>query len=153
MYPCDIAFDDNNKLYVTDSHNHRVQKLDTHDNYLLQLGGKGVSKGDPIRITAHDNKVYVADQQNNCISVFQNDGKYFSIIGQQHLSQYFDLSIDTYSELVVADWRHHCIYTLTLDGQCTNTFTATGTIQLKEPCGVTTDADGLILIAAADTTV
>ena len=26
-YPCDVAFDDNNELYVTDSHNHRVQKI------------------------------------------------------------------------------------------------------------------------------
>ena len=75
---------------------------------------------------------------------FQTDGKYFRIIGQH---QYFDISIDMYSKLVVADWRHHCIYTFTLDGQCTNTLTATGTIQLKEPCSVTTDSNGLILIA------
>ena len=119
-------------------------------NYLLQFGGKGAGKGKlkyPIGITAHSNKVYVADRQNNRISVFQDDGKYFSVIGQQRLSQYFDLSIDTYSELVVADWKHHCIYTFTLDGQCTNTFTATGIIQLREPYSVTTDSDGLILIA------
>ena len=32
-YPCDVAFDDNNELYVTDSHNHRVQKFDHHGNY------------------------------------------------------------------------------------------------------------------------
>ena len=43
-YPCCVTFDDNNDLYVTDSHNHRVQKFDTHGNYLLQFGGKGVSK-------------------------------------------------------------------------------------------------------------
>ena len=150
VYPCDVAFDDNYKLYITDSHNHRVQKFDTHGNYLLQFGGKGESKGKlkyPIGITVYNNKIYVADRQNNRISVFQNDGKFFSIIGQHHLSQYFDISIDTYSKLVVADWRHHCIYTFTLDGQCTNTFTATGTMQLKEPCSVTTDSDGLVLIA------
>ena len=132
---------------------YRVQKLDTHGNYLLQFGGKGESKGKlkyPIGITTHSYKVYIADRQNNRISVFQNDGKFYSIIGQQQLSQHFNLSVDTYSKLVVADWRHHCIYTFTLDGQCTNTFTtkaAAAAIQLKAPCSVTTDSDGLILIA------
>ena len=148
-YPCDVAFDDNNELYVTDSHNHRVQKFDSHGNYLLQFGSKGVSKGKlkyPIGITTHSNKVYVADRQNNRISVFQNDGKFCSIIGQHHLSQHFNLSVDTYNKLVVADWRHHCIYTFTLDGQCTNTFT-TRVVQVKAPCSVTADSDGLILIA------
>ena len=151
-YPCDVAFDDNNDLYVTDSHNHRVQKFDTHGNYLLQFGGKGVNKGKlkyPIGNATHSDKVYVADRQNNRISVFQTNGKFCTVIGQRHLSQYFDIAVDTYSELVVADWRHQCIYTFTLDGHCTNTFTmkGAGSVQLKEPCSVTTDSDGLILIA------
>ena len=151
-YPCDVAFDDNNELYVTDSHNHRVQKFDCHGNYLLQFGGKGASKGKlkyPIGITTHGYKVYVADRQNNRISVFQSNGKFCTIIGQQQLSQCFDISVDTYSELVVADWRHHCIYTFTLDGRCTNTFTTrvAGIVQLKTPCSICTDSDGLILIA------
>ena len=151
-YPCDVAFDDNNELYVTDSHNHRVQKFDCHGNYLLQFGGKGVSKGKlkyPIGITTHSDRVYVADRHNSRISVFQSNGKFCAIIGQQQLSQCFDISVDTYSELVVADWRQHCIYTFTLDGQCTNTFTTrvAGIVQLKTPCSICTDSDGLILIA------
>lgn len=151
-FPCDVAFDDNNELYVTDSHNHRVQKFNTHGNYILQFGGEGVSKGKlkyPIGITTHCDKVYIADRQNSRISVFQNNGKFCTVIGQQHLSQYFDISVDTYSELVVADWRHQCIYTFTLDGHCTNTLATkgAGTVQLKEPCSIATDSDGLILIA------
>ena len=153
-YPCDVAFDDNNELYVTDSHNHRVQKFDCHGKYLLQFGGKGTSKGKlkyPIGIITHGDKVYVADRQNNRISVFQINGKFCAIyvIGQQHLSQCFDISVDIiYSELVIADWGHHCIYTFTLDGECTNTFTtkAVGTVQLKAPCSICIDSDGHILI-------
>ena len=124
-YPCDLAFDDNNDLYVTDSHNHRVQKFDTHGNYLLQFGGKGVNKGKlqyPIGITTHSDKVYVADRQNNRISVLQINGKFCTVIGQRYLSQYFDIAVDMYSELVVADWRHQCIYIFTLDGQYTNSY-------------------------------
>ena len=152
-YPCDVAFDDNNELYVTDSHNHRVQKFDTHGNYLLQFGGKGASKGKlnyPIGITTYSGNVYVADRYNNRISVFRKNGKFSGTIGQQQLSQCFDISVNTcYDELVVADWRHHCIYTFTLHGQYTNTFTTrvAGIVQLKAPCSITADSDGLILIA------
>ena len=95
----------------------------------FSFGGKGVNKGKlqyPIGITTHSDKVYVADRQNNRISIFQNNGKFCTIIGQQHLNQYFDIAVDTYSELVVADWRHQCIYIFTLDGHCTNTFTMGG---------------------------
>ena len=151
-YPCDVAFDDNNDLYVTDSHNHRVQKFDTHSNYILQFGGKGVNKGKlkyPIGISTHSDKVYVADRRNNRISVFQDNGEFCTVIGQQQLSQYFEVAVDIYGELVVADWRHQCIYIFTLDGHCTNTFTMKGggLVQLREPCSVTTGSNGLILIA------
>ena len=96
--------------------------------------------------------MYVADRQNNRISVFRKNGQFSGTIGQQHLSQCFDISvdhdIDKYFELVVADWRHHCIYTFTLDGEWTNTFTtkAAGSVQLKTLCSVTTDSDGVIFI-------
>ena len=94
---------------------------------------------------------YVADCQNHRISVFQTNSKFCTVIGQRHLSQCFEITIDIYGELVVADWRHQCIYifTLQLDGNCTNTCTmkGSGLVQFKEPCRVTTDSDGLILIA------
>ena len=44
-YPCGVAFDDNNDLYVADSRNHRVQKFDIHGIYLFQFGDKGNAEG------------------------------------------------------------------------------------------------------------
>ena len=89
----------------------------------------------PIGITTHGDKVYVTDRQNNRISVFQNNGKFCTVIGQLQLSKYFDITIDIYGKLVVADWRHQCIYIFTLDGHCTSTFTmkGSGLVQLREP--------------------
>ena len=151
-YPIGVAFDDNNKLYVVDSHNHRVQKFDTHGNYLLQFGVKGTGTGQlnyPIAITAHLDKVYVADRLNNRVSVFQNNGKFHSIIGQRKLSQYFDLTINIDDEILVADWGHHWIYTFTLDGHYINSITLHKGIDrlgLSSSCSITTDSNRFILI-------
>ena len=152
-YPCDVAFDDNNELYVTDSHNHRVQKFHNHGNYLLKFGGEGIGEGQlncPIGITTHQNKVYVADRGNHHISVFKSDGKFCSIIGEQQLSQHFDMTINMNNEILVADWRHHCIHTFTLDGHYIKNMTLckeTGSLQLKDPCSINTDSNGFILLA------
>ena len=155
--PFDVAFDDNNELYVTDSHNHRVQKFETHGNYLLQFGGKGADEGQlnhPTRITTHHNKVYVADRQNNRISVFKNNGKFCTFIGQRQLSQYFDITININSEILAADWGHHCIYVFTLDGFYANEMSVCkgiGGLALQYPCSITTDSNGFILIADTST--
>ena len=153
IYPCDVAFDGNNELYVTDRLNHRVQKFDTHGNYLLQFGGKGNGEGQlncPAGITMHQDKVYVADHKNHRISVFNNDGKFYRVIGQQTLSQRFDVTVNINSEILVADWGHHCMYIFTLDDHYVNSIVlckGTESLELKRPCSITTDSDGFILLA------
>ena len=155
--PFDVAFDENNELYVTDSCNHRVQKFDPHGNYLLQFGGKGVGEGQlnhPTRITTHEDKVYVADRQNNRISVFKNDGRFYAIIGQQQLSRYFDITVNINSEILAADWGQHYIYIFTPDGFYANKMSirkGIGGLALQFPCCITTDSNGFILIADTST--
>ena len=154
--PFDVAFDNNNDLYVTDSHNHRVQKFDVCGNYLLQFGGEGAGKGmlnHPTRITTHQDKIYVADRQNNRISVFENDGKFSTIIGQKYLSRYFDIATNINNEILAADWENHCIHVFTLNGFYAKKMSMCKEIsglQLQCPCSITTDSNGFIFIA--DTT-
>ena len=155
-YPCGVALDDHNELYVADSWNHRVQKFNIHGNYLLQFGSKGTAEGQlshPVGITVHLDKVYVADRQNNRISIFQNDGKFCAIIGQQQLSKSFDIAVNINSEILAADWGHHCICIFSIDGQYVNDITLhteDGSLELKKPCSLTTDSDGSILITDLD---
>ena len=73
---------------------------------MLQYGGRGDKNGqlnNPIGITTHQDQVYVADRHNGCISVFQNNGKFHDIIGQQQLSHSFDIAVNINSEILVAD--------------------------------------------------
>ena len=110
-YSCDVAFDNNNKLYVTDGHNHRVQKF---DNYLLQFGGEGIGEGQlkyPIEIMMYQGKVYITDRENQHISVFYTNGKFCTVISQHHLSNKFDIAVKINSEILAADWCGQCVHT------------------------------------------
>ena len=153
--PLDVAFDNNNYLYVTDSSNHRVQKFDIHGNYLLKFGGKGNDEGQleyPVGIITYQHKVYVADLLNNRISVFQTDGKFYSIIGRQKLSKYFGIAVSINSEILVADWGNHRIYVFSIDGHYINDIILhmeIGRLELRNPCKLTTDSNGYILIVHA----
>ena len=153
-YPVDVAFDSNNDLYVVESQGHRVQKFNNYGDYLFCFGDQGTGEGQlnrTLRVTTHQNKVYVADRENKRISVFQNDGIFCAVIGQQQLSQYFDIAVNINSEILAADWQHHCIHIFALDGQYIGNITLhkrSGSHQeLNTPCIITTDSNGFILIA------
>ncbi len=71
---CQLAIDDSNNIYVTDSDNHAVQKYKNDGTFLGQWGKYGSGKGEfknPIGITVDKNGyVYVADQLNYRIQKF-----------------------------------------------------------------------------------
>ena len=120
QYPKGVAFDHNNCLYVTESSDDSlIQKFDISGNHLLQFGGKGAGNGllnSPIGITTRNNKVFVADCNNKRISVFHTNGQFSHIIGEGHLVEPNDVTVNTNNQLLVADESRHCICTFTLDG-------------------------------------
>ncbi|KKQ77402.1 MAG: PKD domain containing protein, partial [Candidatus Daviesbacteria bacterium GW2011_GWF2_38_6] len=70
-YPQGCFFYDN-KIFVTDMSNDRVQVFDTSGNYLSQWGSSGAGNGQfngPIGIVVSPTgRVYVSDSNNNSIS-------------------------------------------------------------------------------------
>jgi DNA-binding beta-propeller fold protein YncE len=78
--PFGIAIDSADYIYILDSYNHRVQKLDSSFNYISQWGSEGTGNSQfkyPKGI-AVDNAgtVYVADTDNNRIQKFSSSGVY-----------------------------------------------------------------------------
>ena len=68
---------------MVDCNNHRIQKFDFDGSYLLQFGKYGFNDGElshPVEITPYD-KVFVVDQHNCRISVFQCDDQFTHVIG------------------------------------------------------------------------
>ena len=78
---------------------------------VVQFGNYGSNNGQlnyPVGITIHNNRVYVADQCNERISVFQCDGNFIHTIGQ---SDQLNHPLD-----VAVSYGDHCISIFTLDG-------------------------------------
>ena len=149
--PEGVTFDSNSYLYVADYSNNRVQIFDVTGKYHHQLGSCGSGNGQlsgPIGITTHNNKVFVTEQGNHCISVFHTNGQFSHIIGKGQLGYPYDVTVNTNNQLLVADESHHCIYTFTLDGNYVSKFATRGSArgQLSNPCSLTTDLYGFILV-------
>ena len=112
--PRGTAFDDDNCLYIVEA-NRLIQKFDIFGNHLLKFGGKDNQLNLPLGITVHYDKVFVADLFGH-ISVFQTNGQFSHFIGKGRLGSPHDVTVNNNDQLLVADNRHHCIYTFTLDG-------------------------------------
>ena len=86
--------------------------------YLLQFGSQGSANGQlvyPIGITVHNGKLYVIENGNHCISVFQLDGQFSYIIGSGHLNNPWYIAVSSNDQLLVANSGHYCISIFTLD--------------------------------------
>ena len=85
--PSGIAIDADGFIYVADTGNNRIQKLDQNGEYVLQWGGPGDGNGElqgPVGVSVGpDGSVYVADTQNHRIQKFDSDGNYISQFGSQ----------------------------------------------------------------------
>ena len=148
--PRGVAFDSHSYLYVADDH--RVQKFDTNGNYLLQFGSKGANDGQlncPSGVAVHCDKVYIANNRNKRISVFQVDGKFCISFGSDQLHGPRDVAVSTDNHLLVVDSTNSCIYTFTLDGHYIGKFDTPGSGrgQLNSPYGLATDLNGFIIVA------
>lgn len=140
------------RIYVTDTGNQRVQVFDYNGNPLSQFGKSGSGKGEfgfPYGIAA-DSKgnIYVADLKNGNISVFSKDGvfkNYFS--NSTEIYRPAGLFIDG-DNLYVTDLGLHKVKVFSLDGKKIREFGKLGDKngEFKSP-NVVTVAGGKIYVA------
>ena len=72
--------------------NHRVQKFDICGKYLLQFGSGNDELQYPVGIAVHNVKMFVADQGNCRISVFELDGQFINTFGSDKLINPYDVT-------------------------------------------------------------
>ena len=73
-------------LFITDSGNHRVQKLDLNGTFLLEFGGYGSTDGyfkNPWGVASDGTYVYVSDTDNHRIQVFDLEGVFQYSFGEE----------------------------------------------------------------------
>ena len=115
-----VAMDPQGNIYVTDTNNFRVQKLDSEGNSLQMWGSEGSGDGQflndvlvPNEYEGHlavdtQGNVYVLDTKNFRIQKFDSNGNYLAQWGAEgdgngQFRQPFDIAIDRENNIYIAD--------------------------------------------------
>ena len=135
--PAGFDFDSQNRLYVADRENDRVQVFDATGTYLFQFGnGPGSSDGalqaPSDVVISNTNLVYVIDTENNRVQVFDLDGNFQFTFGsagsgdgQFNIPSAITLN-DATNELIVTDGNNLRVQVFDLDGNFQFTFGSAG---------------------------
>ena len=78
-----LAFSSDNKLFVVDSDNFRVQVFQQGGIFMFSFGGEGDAPGQfqyPVTIAVDVDNGAVSDLHGNCIQLFSHTGSYISKI-------------------------------------------------------------------------
>ncbi len=104
-------------LYVADTKNNRIQKLDENGRAVFNVGRAGSGEAEfhlPAGIAVDDKYVYVSDTGNNRIQIFDRAGNYLTQFGspgagQSEFNSPMGLTIGKPGQLVIADTGNHRI--------------------------------------------
>jgi len=103
--PEGVAFDDEGNLYVVDSGNHRVQKLNRKGEYILSFGHKGRSRNafmKPSDVAVRGSIIYITDTGNRRIVVADTYGNVTDILRPEGLTSPRGITVKD-KLLIVAD--------------------------------------------------
>lgn len=123
--PFDIAIDREGFLYVTDTRNFRIQKLDRDGRFVLEWGNQGEGDGffeKPAGIAVDgEGYVYVSDYDNDYIQKFSSEGEFILKWGKGGKGEgEFDspsgIAVDSENNLYVMDLYNHRLQKFDRDG-------------------------------------
>ena len=105
--PQGVMVDFKGNIYISDTGNHRVHKLDFSGVQLAIWGEEGSDKGQFRYPTGQAidrfGNIYVADSGNRRIQIFDSEGNYLSEFGRQVLSDPVDVAVDNSLRVYVSD--------------------------------------------------
>lgn len=134
--PGGIATDASGNLYVADTNNNRIQKLNAKGQYVSQFGKKGSEGGQlsgPRDVAADaQGNIFVADTGNNRIQKFNAKGEYVSQFGAKgsgngQFSSPSSLAIDVSGNIYVGDSGNVRIQKFNAQGEYLTKFGSQGT--------------------------
>ena len=121
-WPCGIAVNDQNRVFVTDEYLNRVSVFNESGEFLKHWGSEGEMEGmlnGPSGIVFdRDNNVLIADSRNHRIQKFTSDGEFVKSFGEYGsgdgcLNLPWGLGVNQEGEIFVADWGNDRIQRFT----------------------------------------
>tara|TARA_Y100001960_G_scaffold55170_1_gene56552 strand:- start:2185 stop:3216 length:1032 start_codon:yes stop_codon:yes gene_type:complete len=158
MWPCGIAVDSNDRVYVTDEYLHQISIFNESGEFLNKWGSRGTEEGllDAPSGIAHDlyDNVYISDSRNHRIQKFSKDGDFIHSFGSYgcedgEFNLPWGLFVTNNSEVFVADWGNDRIQRFTSDGKFIAKYGSaeTGKSEFTRPAGITVDKNGYMYVA------
>ncbi|MCK5242318.1 SMP-30/gluconolactonase/LRE family protein [bacterium] len=160
--PSGVAVDNAGNVYVADLHNHRIQKFDANGNFITKWGSEtgesGAADGEfnqPSGV-AVDNagNVYVADQGNDRIQKFDENGDHLATWGSEgsldgQFKDPFGIAVDNAGNIYVADVHNYRIQKFDASGNFITKWGSVGGLdgQFSQPLGVAVDNAGNVYVA------
>ena len=160
--PKNLAIGPDDSIYVADTSNHRIQKLNAAGEVLEVWGSEGEAPGqfkEPWGIAVDpDGFVYVADTWNHRVQQFDLDGNFVAIIGPERVAvgsgprEFYGpraIAVDSLGNIYVTDTGNHRIQVFGSDGEFIAQFGEKGAAEgfFDEPVGIAIDTQGNLLIA------
>ena len=156
--PVCMAFDGEDRLFVTDEALNEVKVFDSQGNFLQKWGadidGVGSLSGPAGVSHGPDGSVYVVEQYASRVRKLTTDGDPILSWGEKGACDgQFDLpwgvDVDSVGDVYVADWRNDRIQKFTPDGDFIAAFGEPGDEegQFHRPSSVAVTKDGLICVA------
>jgi uncharacterized protein (TIGR03437 family) len=188
--PNGIAFDSSGNLYIADTGNHVVRKVDHSTNIISTVAGNNYSaySGDGAAATSANlsypsslafdsaGNLYIADTNNDCIRKVNSSGIISTFAGMcsyplyqgdggpatsAKLNKPYSIAFDAQGNLYIADTENECIRVVTTDGiintyagACANENASEGWVdgpaseaRFYSPSGIAIDAAGSIYVA------
>jgi len=145
-FPTDVAVDNTFNIYVSDTHNDRIQKFDSEGSFLFSFGSHGKGHCNfikPAGIATRSHKIYIADLNNHRIQVFDTSGSYLYEFGSHGkvrctFNHPFDVALYEEGDIFVSDRNNHRIQRFTEEGEYISSFGSFGdsTGEFNIPCGI-----------------
>jgi len=112
-YPVGLTVDHNDRIFIADTFNHRIQCMDTQGDFLFKFGKKGDLKyPNDIAFDWKNKRLIVADSDNGKIRVFNLSGKQrdsFGSIGSgvEELDYPNGVAVDHKGNIYVTELQNH----------------------------------------------
>lgn len=142
-YPAGIAVDSSGNIYVADTGNNAIKRMDANGDNITILGS-GFSYPEGVAVDGSGN-IYVADSGNDEIKRMDANGDNITPLGTGFYNP-TDVAVDSSGNIYIADNGNDAIKRMDASG---NNITTLGS-GFSEPSGVAVDSSGNIYVADSD---